>query len=499
MTTNYHTAIANGAVANAATFNAPLGQLDSAIGTNSLLPTGATTGATSQAQVFTNGVAMPSNITFQPITAPGAPTIGSITAGGAVDDGDHYYRITFVTANGETEFGTTSAVATAGGGNNTVNLTGIPTSSDGRVTSRRVYRSKIGTSTYSSLVTTIADNVTTTYSDTTADSAIAATSAQSRDNTTTSKLLNGSTLAIFPGTSNTIMGHSALASLTSGFDNTAVGVNALTACTTGVNNTALGMNTLVALTTGSNNTGIGVHAMQDETGSWNVSAGVNSMRLHTSGDYNVIVGGNALYSNETGTENTAVGFGSLLSNTGDHNVAVGFQAGYYETGSNKLFIDNAARASEADGRTKALIYGIFDAATANQSVRINGKLGVCMAPSNQLDVTGSFIGLTPATGTSYASLNMQNSGVQFLVGIEASAGANLFPGTAAYACVVGTPNNKALQFISNNVISMTIQNGSIGFFGHAVAAQPAKASHNNWAALSDVVAALVEIGIFDAA
>jgi hypothetical protein len=39
----------------------------------------------------------------------------------------------------------------------------------------------------------------------------------------------------------------------------------------------------------------------------------------------------------------------------------------------------------------------------------------------------------------------------------------------------------------------------LGFFGHAAHAQPAKASHNNWAALSDVVAALVEIGLLDAA
>ena len=53
MTTNYHTPIAVGAAANAATFNSPLGELDAAISTGAgILTTGATTGATAQAQEF---------------------------------------------------------------------------------------------------------------------------------------------------------------------------------------------------------------------------------------------------------------------------------------------------------------------------------------------------------------------------------------------------------------------------------------------------------------
>ena len=66
-------------------------------------------------------------------------TIGSISAGGSVDDGNHYYRVTFVTAEGETTTSTTtSAVATTGGGNNTVNLTGIPVSPVLAVTARKL-------------------------------------------------------------------------------------------------------------------------------------------------------------------------------------------------------------------------------------------------------------------------------------------------------------------------------------------------------------------------
>jgi hypothetical protein len=47
--------------------------------------------------------------------------------------------------------------------------------------------------------------------------------------------------------------------------------------------------------------------------------------------------------------------------------------------------------------------------------------------------------------------------------------------------------------------SVVICSALEGFYNHAAAAQPTKAGHNNWAAVSDVVAALVAIGIFDAA
>lgn len=52
------------------------------------------------------------------------------------------------------------------------------------------------------------------------------------------------------------------------------------------------------------------------------------------------------------------------------------------------------------------------------------------------------------------------------------------------------------------VLSVTSQftiaaDGKMGFFGHASGSRPAKAEHNNWAAISDVVQALVDIGLLD--
>lgn len=69
---------------------------------------------------------------------------------------------------------------------------------------------------------------------------------------------------------------------------------------------------------------------------------------------------------------TAIGHqAGYTSSTGVGSVFLGAYAGYYETGNNKLFIDNAPRASEADARTKALIYGVFAASRANQTLDFN--------------------------------------------------------------------------------------------------------------------------------
>lgn len=92
-----------------------------------------------------------------------APTV-TLAAGGSVPDGAHTYKITFLYYDfEESNDGPSSAVVTAGGGNNTVNLTNIPVGGYG-VTARKVYRDN-NDGNYT-LLTTITDNTTTTYSDT---------------------------------------------------------------------------------------------------------------------------------------------------------------------------------------------------------------------------------------------------------------------------------------------------------------------------------------------
>lgn len=112
--------------------------------------------------------------------------------------------------------------------------------------------------------------------------------------------------------------------------------------------------------------------------------------------YNTLIGYNAGYSNKDGYSNTFLGANSGRTNiSGIRSVNIGSHAGYYETESNKLFIDNTLRANEADARIKALIYGIFDAATANQRLSINGQLLVSEVATYANDAAAGTGGLVP--------------------------------------------------------------------------------------------------------
>ena len=108
--------------------------------------------------------------------APGAVTaaLAGTPAAGNVDDGAHRYLATFVTADGETEAGVVSDAVTVSDKttNGQVELTAIPLGGS-LVTSRKIYRTAAGGSTYL-LLATIADNTTTTYTDNIADSGLGA-------------------------------------------------------------------------------------------------------------------------------------------------------------------------------------------------------------------------------------------------------------------------------------------------------------------------------------
>lgn len=102
---------------------------------------------------------------------PTAPTVAlaSPAVAGSVDDGVHRYRVTFVTADGETDGGEVSSPVTVADKdvNGQVELTNIPLGG-GAVTARRIYRTVAGGSTYLFLVA-LNDNTTTTLTDSTAD------------------------------------------------------------------------------------------------------------------------------------------------------------------------------------------------------------------------------------------------------------------------------------------------------------------------------------------
>jgi len=156
-------------------------------------------------------------------------------------------------------------------------------------------------------------------------------------------------------------------------NNVGVGVNALKVNSTGFNNVAVGSNALVNNTSSGNtavgayslnfNTGAGIQntavgnysLLKNTTGKQNTAVGYNSGGNLSTGVNNTLLGYGVLYKNTLGNNNTAIGLSAGFNNvTGNGNVFLGKAAGYWETGSKKLYIDNSAADSN-----NALIYGEF--------------------------------------------------------------------------------------------------------------------------------------------
>jgi len=121
----------------------------------------------------TGGLDIIGNQNFSALDAPGALTAGTPTAGGSCTPGTHSYVVTYVTvAGGETTAGTASSqitcVLTTG---QTVPLSNIPRGPSA-VTARKIYRTVAGDTGSYLLLTTLNDNSTSTYSDTTDDASL---------------------------------------------------------------------------------------------------------------------------------------------------------------------------------------------------------------------------------------------------------------------------------------------------------------------------------------
>jgi uncharacterized phiE125 gp8 family phage protein len=104
---------------------------------------------------------------------PIAPAVALSAVAGNVTAGAHRYLVTFVTADGETAAGDASAaVTTILATHGQVSISAIPLGG-AAVTSRKIYRTAAGGSTYL-LLTTLANNTATTYTDNIADGSLGA-------------------------------------------------------------------------------------------------------------------------------------------------------------------------------------------------------------------------------------------------------------------------------------------------------------------------------------
>lgn len=194
------------------------------------------------------------------------------------------------------------------------------------------------------------------------------------------------------GNANTGMGQNVLDANTSGATNCAFGVNAMYQNTTGSDNVAVGYTCLagnqirsVAVGSGSlgnhvsgdNNVGVGWFTLQtSSTGEENTAIGSSSQSGNTIGHRNASLGFKALATNTTGTGNTAIGTEAGFTTISSGGVFLGFNAGYHEgNDGNRLYIDNQKRGTtQAETRTQALVYGVFDATVANQVFTHNSKV-----------------------------------------------------------------------------------------------------------------------------
>src|SRR5262249_13436606 len=106
--------------------------------------------------------------------APGTAASAAIVAGANLGIGAYQYVVTYQSglppfSNGESLQSPVTSISTTNG-NQAVNLTNIPTGPVG-TRKRLIYRTAVGGSTFK-LLTTLGDNTTTTYSDTTADGSL---------------------------------------------------------------------------------------------------------------------------------------------------------------------------------------------------------------------------------------------------------------------------------------------------------------------------------------
>lgn len=152
--------------------------------------------------------------------------------------------------------------------------------------------------------------------------------------------------------SNIAIGAFAMRNATSGSSNIAIGQEALNV-NNNTSNIAIG-DYAGRNSTGARNVSIGLQSFDIGGGNDNVSVGYNANMFNGSGDNNVIIGSWQLtgWTNGTYSDNVIIGRSAGGPTIGNRNIFIGKEAGYFENGDDKLYIQNSAT-------TQPLIYGDF--------------------------------------------------------------------------------------------------------------------------------------------
>jgi len=395
---------------------------------------------TNKLEIFGTGTSggVSSNVGYniQPVVAPVITGVTyALQAGTALEIGTYYYRVTYYNAIGETNASAEIPVITTAG-NRIVQLNNIPISTDASVIGRKIYRNKVTDgSSYGVVIATLANNTTTTYTDSTPDTdpifsgSILTRPIYSKANTTARYITVSGTRSMILDPSLTTFGVNAGQNITVAPMVTLFGVNAGQNITYGGGNTLFGANAGGTVTGGFQNVAVGEYALhQVTTGSYNIGIGPftnnrnNSFSIalgyytgnSTTGDRNILIGGYIGSSTLAMTDSVIIGHSATplaatnfqiniantiygRSNTGNVMIGTTTDAGY------KLDVNGTARVQGAvvaqlASPTSDAFYTISSSAigfytsnsyTKAQKLNLTNAVGVPSAPNNVLAVSGS--------------------------------------------------------------------------------------------------------------
>lgn len=330
-------------------------------------------------------------------------TLLTVAINGAAGNltGEYLYGVSYYTADGkDTGVPDVTSVLTLSAGR--VDISNIPISLNPLVIGRRIYRTAPSLGDYRAmkLVVQIADNTTTTYQDNIADGSLGAY--PQWYNTTGGELkLGGNRVFSIDGQSFAIGRNVSLSN--TGYANHIVGNYAGYSLTYGYRNTLNSLYAGYSLTSGYENTATGVH----------------SINYNTTGHANTAYGFASLFKNTTGSDNVAIGNNAISENlTGSRNIGLGNYAGFWELGSDKFYVNNVKQINTTNDVSKSMLYGVFNADTSLQNLRVNGKFGIGGAPDSYYDLKvsgGSGRGIATGWVTSGGSY-LENADLYMPVG-----------------------------------------------------------------------------------
>jgi hypothetical protein len=283
--------------------------------------------------------------------------------------------------------------------------------------------------------------------------------------------------------SNTSFGNAVFAATTTGAFNSVFGYQAGNKISTASGNTLFGYRAGNDISTGGNATLIGSQAGQNMTtsqfsiaigdamtsgivtGNYNIGIGSNALIDLTSGQFNISVGFQSGDIITTQSNNTFIGNKTGALNTGSGSIMLGHNAGDKETLSNKLFIDNQGRGTEALGRTNSMIYGEFSATVSSQQLRFNANVGVGVDATARLHVQGTGV------GTGKALLVEDNVGADLLTVLDngqvwangqGGVATNTAFGQSTFSSTTTGANNTAFGFEALGSVTTGTANIGIG-------------------------------------